>query len=131
MVATDPTTTATTYLGDGRLMISGGANNYKTTFYQLATDTFEAGPEHLLPRGYHVGTLRADGSVFVLGGSWNFYDSLGGRDGVLWRPETNAWELLPNIKAEPMQTADALGPLRSGTSLGMVMVFFALCHSSA
>ena len=112
-------------------MISGGANNYKTTFYQLAADTFEAGPEHLLPRGYHVGTLRADGSVFVLGGSWNFYDSLGGRDGVLWRPETNAWELLPNIKAEPMQTADALGPLRSGTSLGMVMVFLALCHSSA
>ena len=116
------TTTATTYLGDGRLMISGGANNYKTTLYQLAADTWEAGPEHILPRGYHVGILRADGSVFVLGGSWQFLDSVGGRDGALWRPETNAWELLPNIKAEPMQTADALGPYRSGTSLGMVMV---------
>jgi hypothetical protein len=43
-------------------------------------------------------TTTIDGSVFTLGGS--FSGGVGNKHGEIWRPETESWTYLPNVKSD-------------------------------
>jgi hypothetical protein len=43
-------------------------------------------------------TTTTDGSVFTLGGS--FSGGVGNKHGEIWRPETESWTYLPNVKSD-------------------------------
>lgn len=47
----------TAYMPGRVIMVTGGSTTEKTTFYDIDTDTWIAGPDMALPRGYHSMTL--------------------------------------------------------------------------
>lgn len=101
----------TSRLADGRLLVNGGSNARETSIYDSVSDTWSAGPDMVVPRGYQANTTLADGSVFTLGGSWS--GGQGGKSGEVWSPATNTWRLLSGVPATPFLTADPQGVYRS------------------
>jgi galactose oxidase len=74
-------------LPDGRLMVTGGSNNDRTSFY--VKGRWERGGNLQIGRGYHSNTVLQDGGVFLMGGSW--YDGQRPSDfrilyGPFWGP---------------------------------------------
>jgi galactose oxidase len=55
----------TAILADGRVMVTGGSADSKTTFYDQATDTWSAGDEMNIGRGYHSSKLCFPPYIFV------------------------------------------------------------------
>lgn len=84
-------------LADGTIMVSGGASNTKTSFFNFATNTWTKGDEMVVPRGYHAGVTLANGDVFIIGGSWSG-GRLENKIGELWGAE-RGWKALPGIPA--------------------------------
>ncbi len=84
-------------LADGTIMVSGGASNTKTSFFNFQTDTWTKGDEMVVPRGYHAGVTLANGNVFIVGGSWSG-GRLENKIGELWQPD-QGWKALPGIPA--------------------------------
>ena len=81
----------------GEIVITGGSSSAKTTIYNPANNTFRAGDEMNVPRGYHAMCTLDDGRVFTLGGSWS-----GGRfnkDAEVWSEETG-WYTLGNVNSD-------------------------------
>ncbi|UNI23759.1 Galactose oxidase [Purpureocillium takamizusanense] len=96
---------------DGRVVVTGGSNAEKTSFYDSPTDSWVKGPDMNVPRGYQASTLTSDGRVFTIGGSWS-----GGvfeKNGEIWDPATNTWRMLPGAAVKPMLTKDRGGLYRS------------------
>jgi galactose oxidase len=58
----------TSVLPGGRIMVTGGSNNERTSLY--ANARWERGGAMNIGRGYHSSTVLKDGSVFILGGSY-------------------------------------------------------------
>jgi galactose oxidase len=100
----------TAALPDGRIMISGGSNAQKTTFYNPANDTWTSGADMTIPRGYQTSLTLSDGRVFTLGGSWSGGE--GGKDAEVWSAN-EGWRTLPGVTAAPILTADPEGVYRS------------------
>ncbi len=83
-------------LADGRLLVTGGSSDEKTSIYDPKTGIWEFAPNMQIARGYQGAVTLADGSAFTIGGSWNDAPP-GGRDAELW--EDGAWRELTGLKA--------------------------------
>jgi galactose oxidase len=98
------------YLPDGRVMVTGGNDSGKTSWFNPATDAWTTGPTMTTPRGYHASTTLSDGRVFTIGGSWSGgIGGIGGtphKGGEVWSA-ASGWRALSGAPAAPMLTADA------------------------
>ncbi|GJN72569.1 hypothetical protein PLICBS_006642 [Purpureocillium lilacinum] len=95
----------------GRVVVTGGSNAQKTSFYDAATEAWVPGPDMKTPRGYQASATCSDGRVFTIGGSWS-----GGqfeKNGEVWDPKTNSWRALPGAAVKPMLTKDRGGIYRA------------------
>ncbi|WP_202818859.1 discoidin domain-containing protein [Actinosynnema sp. ALI-1.44] len=101
----------TSTLPDGRIMITGGSNENKTTIYNPANNSWAPGPATVTPRGYQSQVTLSDGQVFLIGGSWS--GAIGGKGSEIWSPQTNTWKTLPGIPDTPILTADPEGVYRA------------------
>jgi galactose oxidase len=97
-------------LADGRLVITGGSNAERTSIYDPRTNTFSAGVNMQIARGYQTSTILSNGKVFTIGGSWS--GALGDKTGEIYDPATNLWTLLPGAAVAPMLTDDHEGIFR-------------------
>ncbi len=96
-------------LPDGEVMVTGGVSNKQTSIYNPATNTWRAGPQMNVGRGYHGQTTLSDGQAFVLGGSWS--GGQGGKLGEVWSA-TGGWRKLTGVPATPIYTVDPKGVFR-------------------
>ncbi|WP_030440774.1 discoidin domain-containing protein [Actinoplanes subtropicus] len=104
-------------LADGRVIVTGGNNNQKTSIYDPATDAWTDGGNLTTGRGYQASVTLGSGKVFTIGGSWS--GPVGGtgtnphKAGEVWTPGVG-WHALPGADVVPMLTNDsnALGDYR-------------------
>ena len=97
-------------LANGDIMVTGGLSNRQTSIYDPRTNSWTAGPQMNIGRGYQGMTLLSNGQAFVLGGSWS--GGLGGKLGEVWS-SAGGWRELANVPATPMYTADPQGVFRA------------------
>ncbi|KAH8723245.1 hypothetical protein GQ44DRAFT_774295 [Phaeosphaeriaceae sp. PMI808] len=97
-------------LADGRLVITGGSNAERTSIYDPKSNSFSAGPNMQIARGYQSSTILSNGKIFTIGGSWS--GARGGKSGEIFDPTANSWTLLPGAAVEPMLTTDHEGIFR-------------------
>ncbi|KAF2852132.1 copper radical oxidase [Plenodomus tracheiphilus IPT5] len=94
-------------LQDGRILIQGGSDAAKTSFYDPKTNDFTAGPRMKMARGYQASVTLSDNRVFTIGGAYS--GPRQGKDGEVYDPSTNTWTALPDAKVAPMLTTDGEG----------------------
>lgn len=94
-------------LEDGRIIISGGSDAEKTSFYDPKTNEFTEGPQMKMARGYQSSTTLSNGRVFTIGGSYS--GGRGGKNGEVFNPATNEWTMLDDALVGPMLTTDREG----------------------
>ncbi|KAH6660917.1 kelch domain-containing protein [Truncatella angustata] len=94
-------------LQDGKLVITGGSDAEKTSIYDPKTNNFTRGPDMNVARGYQSSTTLSNGKIFTIGGSYS--GGLGGKNGEIYDPSTNAWTLLDGADVTPMLTDDHEG----------------------
>lgn len=94
-------------LQDGRILIQGGSDAAKTSFYDPKTNSFTTGPEMKMARGYQSSVTLSDNRIFTIGGAYS--GPRRGKDGEVYNPATNAWTALPGARVAPMLTTDAEG----------------------
>jgi cytochrome c peroxidase len=99
----------TSYLPDGRLLITGGDTPGRSSIYNPGTASWSAGGNLNVPRGYQGQVTVDDGRAFVLGGSWS--GGSGGKNGETWR--NNLWTYLPNALASVTLGPDPAGQATS------------------
>jgi galactose oxidase len=97
-------------LPNGDVMVTGGISDTLTSIYNPVTNTWSAGPQMNVGRGYQGQTTLSDGQVFVLGGSWS--GATGGKLGEVWS-SSGDWRELTDVPANPIYTADAQGVYRA------------------
>ena len=97
-------------LPNGDVLVTGGISDTLTSIYNPVTNTWSAGPQMNVGRGYQGQTTLSDGQAFVLGGSWS--GPTGGKLGEVWSP-TGDWRELTDVPANPIYTADAQGVYRA------------------
>jgi len=90
----------TSNLADGRILISGGSSNTKTSIYNYASNEWTASQELVTGRGYHAQTVLPSGDVFTIGGSWSG-DIEVNKGGELWR-EGTGWSQLTGLPIDPI-----------------------------
>ena len=98
-------------LADGRIMVTGGDDDTKTSIFDPATNAWTAGPPMRIPRGYQAMTLLPSGEAFTVGGSW-MNQNRGGKIGEVFSTSTG-WRTLPGVGTDAMVTADAGGIFRA------------------
>lgn len=97
--------------GTGRMIVTGGNSAKKTTFMDFTTGRWSLGPDMNIARGYQSSAVCSDGRVFTIGGSWS--GGRGGKNGEIYDPRSNNWELLPGCPVKPMLTNDHEGVYRA------------------
>ena len=97
-------------LANGEIMVTGGLSDQQTSIYNPTTNTWTAGPQMNIGRGYQGMTLLSNGQAFTLGGSWS--GGVGGKSGEIWSPN-GSWRELTGVPAAPMYTQDAQGVYRA------------------
>jgi len=96
-------------LADGRVIVTGGNNNQKTSIYDPATDAWTDGGNMTVGRGYQASVTLGSGKVFTIGGSWS--GPTGGtgdnphKNGEVWSADSG-WHALPGADVVPMLTND-------------------------
>lgn len=60
-----------------------------------------------IPRGYQSQATTSAGNIFIIGASWS--GGQGGKNGELYNPGANTYNLLSGAPVAPMLTADAQG----------------------
>lgn len=93
--------------GDGQIVVTGGNDAAKTSIYDSLSDSWVAGPDMNIPRGYQASATTSDGRVFTIGGSWS--GARGGKNGEIYDPAAKKWTLLPGAIVAPMLTNDKAG----------------------
>ncbi|MCU7722172.1 discoidin domain-containing protein [Actinoplanes sp. KI2] len=97
-------------LPDGRVIVTGGNNNQKTSIYDPATDAWTDGGNMTTGRGYQASVTLGSGKVFTIGGSWS--GPVGGtgsnphKAGEVWSADAG-WHALPGANVVPMLTNDS------------------------
>jgi galactose oxidase len=100
------------YDGTGMMVVNGGNNAKQTSLYDSANEEWISASGMNTPRGYQASTTLSDGRVFVLGGSWSV-EATTAKDGEVYDPATRNWTMLPDAKAQYMQTDDQEGRWRA------------------
>ena len=98
----------TSLLPDGQILISGGSNSSKTTLYNPETNTWTAGPDMKIARGYQSNVTTSTGEVFTIGGSWS--GGIGNKHGEVWSA-AGGWRTLPNVLVDNILTDDPGGEI--------------------
>ncbi|KAI9004552.1 putative galactose oxidase precursor [Hyaloraphidium curvatum] len=98
----------TSVLADGRLLVTGGNSPTQTSAYDPTAGSWTPQAPMVVPRGYNGQTTLADGTAFVLGGSWSG-DRAPDRIGELFNPAGGGWKPLPGVSARPIWTNDSQG----------------------
>jgi galactose oxidase len=93
------------YLPDGRLLVNGGSSSPKTNIYDFGTDTWSAGANMNIDRGYNGDVMLTTGEVLTLGGSWSGSSTVE-KIGEVWSPTTGTWSLRSGIPAKPITGPD-------------------------
>lgn len=94
-------------LEDGRILIQGGSDAKKNSFYDPASNAFTAAPDLLMARGYQTSVTLSDNRVFTIGGAYS--GPRQGKDGEVYSPQSNSWKALPGAMVGPMLTVDREG----------------------
>lgn len=94
----------------GRPFVTGGNDANKTSIYDPNSNTWIAGPEMRIARGYQSSAALSDGRIFTIGGSWS--GGQGNKNGEIYSTTANTWTLLPGCPVAPMLTNDAQGVYR-------------------
>ncbi|KAF2828054.1 galactose oxidase-like protein precursor [Ophiobolus disseminans] len=94
-------------LQDGRLLIQGGSDAAKTSFYDPRTNAFTSGPNMKMARGYQVSVTLSNNNIFTIGGAYS--GPRQGKDGELYNTASNTWTALPGARVAPLLTTDAEG----------------------
>lgn len=94
-------------LEDGRILIQGGSDAKKNSYYNPSSNTFTRAPDMIMPRGYQTSVTLSDNRVFTIGGAYS--DPRRGKDGEVFDPKSNSWKALPGAKNGPLLTTDAEG----------------------
>jgi galactose oxidase len=84
-------------LPDGRIFVSGGSGNDKTSIYNATTGDWEAGEAMNTIRGYQGQVTMGDGTVFTVGGSWSA--PVGDKHAEIWTQESG-WVAYPEITSD-------------------------------
>ena len=95
----------------GHVVVTGGDDNSKTSFYDPIDNGWASGPPLNIPRGYQATATLSDGRIFIIGGSWS--GGVGGKIGEVLDAAGTSWTLLPGCDVTPMLTADAQGVYRA------------------
>ncbi|MFF5295191.1 discoidin domain-containing protein [Paractinoplanes globisporus] len=96
-------------LPDGRVIVTGGNSNTKTSIYDPQTDAWTDGGDMTIGRGYQASVTLGSGKVFTIGGSWS--GPVGGtgtnphKAGEVWTVD-QGWHALPGADVTPMLTND-------------------------
>ncbi|KAI1496159.1 hypothetical protein F5X99DRAFT_425048 [Biscogniauxia marginata] len=90
---------------NGRIVVTGGNDNKKTSIYDPSSLGWEAAAPLNIGRGYQSSATLADGRIFTIGGSWS--GGRGGKNGEIYNSASNTWTLLPGCEVSPMLTNDA------------------------
>ncbi|RKF43489.1 RICIN domain-containing protein [Paraburkholderia fungorum] len=97
-------------LPDGRIYVTGGSSSDLTSFYTPSTHAWTSGDLMNIPRAYQGSVTLSNGSVFLVGGSWN--GPLGGKTGETWT-SGSGWQLNSAITDDYILTNDAGGIFRA------------------
>ena len=84
-------------LPDGRVMVSGGSGNFRTSIYDPNNGEWLSAQKMNTPRGYHGQVTMGDGSSFTVGGSWS--GGRGNKNAEIWT-QASGWVPLPLITAD-------------------------------
>ncbi|KAL9586773.1 MAG: hypothetical protein Q9203_003745 [Teloschistes exilis] len=95
----------------GRPFVTGGNDAAKLSIYDPNANSWVAGPNMQIQRGYQASATLSDGRIFTIGGSWSGGE--GNKNGEVWSPATNTWTLLGGCPVAPMLTADVRGAYRA------------------
>ncbi len=101
-------------LQDGRILVSGGDTEQKTSIYNPTTSVWSTGAPMQIPRGYQTNVTLSTGAVLSLGGSWS--GQIGGKHGEIWTA-ASGWRLAPGISITPLLGPDPDGPYRGDNHL--------------
>ncbi|WP_082754999.1 galactose oxidase-like domain-containing protein [Variovorax sp. PAMC 28711] len=104
-------------LADGSFMVTGGWDSGKTTLYDPSLGGWVGASSMNIARGYQSSTTMSDGSVFLVGGSWNGL-ALGGKYGEVWSASARTWRTLSDVPADMPSAANANDPPLAGPDLG-------------
>jgi galactose oxidase len=107
---------ATSLLADGRLLVSGGSSDLKTSINNSATNSWAASKAMNIGRGYQANVTLADGTVLTLGVSLS--GARGGKDGGIWK-DSAGWTLKSGIPIDPFITPDPDGIVRGDNHLSL------------
>ena len=94
----------------GRPFVTGGNDAAKLSIYDPTADSWIAGPNMQIARGYQASAALSDGRIFVIGGSWS--GGQGNKNGEVYSPASNSWSLLAGCPVAPLLTNDAQGVYR-------------------
>lgn len=94
-------------LEDGRILIQGGSDAKKNSYYNPSSNTFTRAPDMIMARGYQTSVTLSDNRIFTIGGAYS--GPRQGKDGEVFDPKSNTWKALPGAKNGPMLTTDAEG----------------------
>jgi galactose oxidase len=97
-------------LPDGRIFVTGGSSSAKTSLYSSTTNAWTSGAQMNIPRAYHGSVTLSNGSVFVIGGSWN--GGWGNKTGETWT-SGSGWRVNWSLLADYILTQDAGGIYRA------------------
>lgn len=95
---------------NGRTLVTGGDTSQKASIYDPASDSWLRAADLRIPRGYQASTTCSDGRIFTIGGSWS--GGVGGKNGEIYDPKSNSWNVLGGCPVAPMLTADQQGVYR-------------------
>jgi galactose oxidase len=98
-------------LPDGRIAVFGGHfDAARISVYDAVSNHWTPARPMALTRGYESAVTQADGSVFVIGGSWGDQDTV--KNGEVWKASTGS-TLLAHAPVAPMLTSDREGMYRA------------------
>lgn len=93
-----------TNLADGRILVSGGSSDEKSSIYNPKSELWTSTDNLNIPRGYQGAVSLSDGSTFTIGGSWSG-GPYGGRTAEIWT-EATGWTVLPGLPGELLWNAN-------------------------
>ncbi|CAF9935042.1 MAG: hypothetical protein HETSPECPRED_009445 [Heterodermia speciosa] len=108
---------------EGRIVAVGGNSDYGTSIYDSTSDSWTAGGDLKIPRGYQSQATLSDGRLFTIGASWSGGSSTDTpKNGEIYDTATNTWTALPGCPVTPMLTSDpedkSLGHIYRGDNHG-------------